>query len=725
MKRNYHLIFLLLICQTVKAQVVTKRVSEGSMIGTVFDAPFSVLPKFSQPDIQSLLKEDYTSTELPERIGVGFEVNVDLKLQKCSYRDMGKVWALKLEAEKSKFLSIFFDEIYLPEGSELYLYNRQNKIVIGPLNHSNTKDSPTFQTGLVTGEDIVVVLVENPAVLDKSKVHIRTLYYGYKETSDEFSFGSSASCNDDKNVNCALGSPYIQQSNAVAMIIKNSNTDLRVCSATLLNNACNNLKSNILTAFHCVDTQNDRNGILDDAERAAARNFGFVFQYKSPTCQTSDGGFYLTFSGSNILSGWNQTDFILLELLSKPLLESGITYAGWDRSNTAPTNAAGIHHPAGDVMKIAIDNQPSTTFTWNNSQQGFSPDLVDGYWQQDFDTGATQRGSSGSGLFDQNNRVVGQLRGNQLRELPDCDDKRAHYGRLGFSWDGGGTQATRLSDFLSDDPSVITTNTISIPSITIPDVLCGNQQMSINNIPPNMMLVGGSIVGANLTSWFQSLAPWSNYVGQGWLELHLKPIGNTCNDPLIIRKTFTVNTEAPHVQFYSNGGCSGWLSITNSNWNTGTTYNWTVYSGSSQPMYYVGPSIYRSDWGSTIDYMVTATNACGTSIAEDIISGCNGGGYSAKPVDENTGKKHNWKMQLSPNPATNDLNVSLSDYNERLLHTLGDVKIFNMTGQVVYETKQVLDDNMRLNIQSLNNGFYILEVRGEDFTTRQRFNVSR
>ena len=458
MKRNYF-IFLLLMCQTVNAQVITQKVTDNAMKGLAFETPFRILTKYPQPDLQKILKEDAASPELPERIAVGFDVNIDLQLEKPSYGDKGKAWSVKLEADKSRFLSLFFDDLYLPKGSELYIYNRKNQVVVGPLDYTNTSESRTFQMGLMKGEELTLTLIETPSAFGKSRVHVKTLFYGYKESSEDGGgFGQSAVCNT--NVNCPVGAPFAQQSDAVAMILLNNNQDLRHCSAALLNNACQNLKPNLLTAFHCVDRQT-RDGVLTNAERAAVGNFGFVFQYKSPICSNADGNLNLTFSGSTILSEWNQTDFILLSLNSRPSPNSGIRYAGWDRANTNPTNSAGIHHPAGDVMKIAVDNQASTLYTWNNAPQGFSPNLANGYWEQNFDSGTTEGGSSGSALFNQNNRVVGQLRGNQLRNNDVCNDRRAHYGRLDFSWTGGGTFASRLSDHLSDDPSVMTTNTSS------------------------------------------------------------------------------------------------------------------------------------------------------------------------------------------------------------------------------------------------------------------------
>ena len=559
MKRNYF-IFLLLMCQTVNAQVITQKVTDNAMKGLAFETPFRSLPKYPQPDLQKIFKEDVASSELPERIAVGFDVNIDLQLEKPNYGDKGKAWSVKLEADKSRFLSLFFDDLYLPKGSELYIYNRKNQVVVGPLDYTNTSESRTFQMGLIKGEELTLTLIETPAAFGKSRVHVKTLFYGYKESSEDGGgFGQSVVCNTDENVNCPVGAPFAQQSDAVAMILLNNDQSLRHCSATLLNNACQNLRPNLLTAFHCVDRQT-RDGVLTNAERADVGNFGFVFQYKSPICSNANGSLSLTFSGSTILSEWNQTDFILLSLNSRPSPNSGIRYAGWDRSNVNPTSSAGIHHPAGDVMKIAIDGQASTLFTWNNTRQGFSPNLTDGYWEQNFDSGATEGGSSGSALFDQNRRVVGQLRGNQHRTQlgTECTDRRAHYGRLAFSWTGGGTSASRLSDHLSDDPSVMTTNTMGIPSFGLPDEICANTPISYLNFPPNMNLIGGSIVGVNMTGWLAGLEPQSGYNGEGHLEFQFKPNGITCNDPLIVRKDFWVGPPlAPQISFTPFVECYG------------------------------------------------------------------------------------------------------------------------------------------------------------------------
>ena len=189
------------------------------------------------------------------------------------------------------------------------------------------------------------------------------------------------------------------------MILLANNT--RHCSGVLINNECQDFTPNFLTAFHCVDVGaggDFQNGILSADEIAAAQNWVFRFQYKSPVCDGGDGTSFFAFVGSTFRSAWQITDFAVFELNNRPAGETGITYAGWSRANIPPRTSAGIHHPNGDVMKVSIENDIATSVGWFQANT---------HWRVIFDDGIVQHGSSGSPLFDQNRRVVGQLHGNQ------------------------------------------------------------------------------------------------------------------------------------------------------------------------------------------------------------------------------------------------------------------------------------------------------------------------
>jgi hypothetical protein len=67
----------------------------------------------------------------------------------------------------------------------------------------------------------------------------------------------------------------------------------------------------------------------------------------------------------------------------------------------------------------------------------------------DWDTGYTEEGSSGAGLFNVDGRLVGQLYGGDSVCGSGSDGVGADwFGRIYRSWTGGGTSTTRLSDWL-------------------------------------------------------------------------------------------------------------------------------------------------------------------------------------------------------------------------------------------------------------------------------------
>ncbi|MDR0680528.1 MAG: hypothetical protein LBG15_01555, partial [Dysgonamonadaceae bacterium] len=128
------------------------------------------------------------------------------------------------------------------------------------------------------------------------------------------------------------------------------------------------------------------------------------------------------------------------------------TFLGWDRTGNNPSSGTGIHHPAGMVMKISFDNNAltsnSTILNWTDGTH--SP--ANSHWTVGLDNGTVERGSSGSPLFDQNHRVVGQLHGGN----PECPPATFYYGKFNWSWTGNGSDNTRLRNWLDPNNTGIT-----------------------------------------------------------------------------------------------------------------------------------------------------------------------------------------------------------------------------------------------------------------------------
>lgn len=388
-----------------------------------------------------------------------------------------------------------------------------------------------------------------------------------------FGFGASGPC--QINVLCPQGAGWENERAGVAKIL----TDLGDgCTAVMLNNTCNLLKPYLLTAYHCTNGQD-------------VTNWRFVFHYWSPTCTPSqDGSLSLLFNGATLRATWIQTDFSLLELSQTPASTTGIYFLGWSRSSTIPTSSVGIHHPQGDIMKISFENDPATI------------GVIQGYpntgWRVVFDAGVTEPGSSGSPLFDPNHRVIGQqYSGTQPTGLP-CNQGGggSNYGRFDLSWDGGGTAATRLSDWLdpanSGATTTNTTNVSALSPLSLSLSITGGSNSICTNGSQSTYTVTGVPAGINVV-WaisnpgIATLSSNGNQAtvtktGNGALGL-TATVGGNCFTNNIAYKTIrlgTYTTSEYNITQWPSNVCLNQTVTFSMPWyyyppEPGTTYNWT------------------------------------------------------------------------------------------------------------------------------------------------------
>ena len=362
---------------------------------------------------------------------------------------------MKIFAIDAINIRIYFDRLKLEKDAELYIYNPEGTVITGPITSSENLTNNLWGSNRFPGSTAILELKVASINRNSIEVHISSILYGYKlntylnilndSTNNAYGFGSASSCT--KNIMCPEANGWDVERRGIALVEAPTGEE---GTGFLVNNTCNNYRPYLITAWHGTTGK-------------STTNWQFIFGYWSATCSPNqDGSKALLFNGSTKRVEYEPTDMALLELTQTPPSNSNITYLGWSRASTAPSSSVGISHPWGDVMKFAKDTDPAVIGNIRTN--------VGTAWRVNWKIGMTQPGSSGSPHFDPNHRVIGVLYSSSQSPFPPCNPVTGgtNFGRFDLSWNGGGTPATRLKDWL--DPNGInptTLNTISVTPLAI------------------------------------------------------------------------------------------------------------------------------------------------------------------------------------------------------------------------------------------------------------------
>ena len=339
---------------------------------------------------------------------------------------------LTISSPTALSINVIFTEFNLSKNAVMYLFDGDKTEFIGAHTSLNNNPNRVMGTDLIHDDKITIELVEPADEAGTSDLTIGTVVHGYLDLEEEAkALGSSGDCEYD--VNCPIGAGWENQRNSVAMMVNGGG----FCTGSLINNLSGTIIPYFLSANHC-GTSPGSWVFRFRWERTAANAI-----CATTNNNTNNGPTTMNVNGGTLKANCANSDFTLTLLNTAPDPAWGVYYNGFNATNTAATSACGIHHPAGDIKKISFENTPliSTTF-------GSCP--PNSHWGvTSWDDGVTEGGSSGSPLFDENHRTVGQLHGGASvcggSQLSD------EYGKLYTSWTCGGTPSTQLVDWL--DPN--------------------------------------------------------------------------------------------------------------------------------------------------------------------------------------------------------------------------------------------------------------------------------
>lgn len=443
----------------------------------------------------------------PWRYGITRDLN--LNISDGLWTDLpngGRIWQLVIHSPGALNLSINFSKIEIPQGARLQLFNSDHTDLTGSYTGLQSFSKDQLGTWFVEGETIWLEYYEPRGVSESPVLHLEHLIHGYRlgrlnEVLSERGINDSGACHYD--VNCSVGADFDSHKDLLKKAVALLNLgNGHLCTATLINNAENDKTPFLLTANHCLEGSNP-----------AMWSVRFNWISPNPVCGTGDEstntGTNFTMSGAVFRASNTLSDFALVEL-SNPIPSTwDVAFAGWDNSDTDPAFAVGIHHPNGDIMKVCRDDtgpqkeEASSVRSWliGGGEHGYG---------NGWEIGTTESGSSGSPLFNEEGKIIGQLFAGQA----GCDGIQSNhdydlYGRFAVSWTGGETADSRLKDWLDPKNTGVTKiesmqNILSVPDFELTGELkiypnpTSNILNIYNNKYPNLSFEIYNLIGQKL-----------------------------------------------------------------------------------------------------------------------------------------------------------------------------------------------------------------------------------
>jgi subtilisin-like proprotein convertase family protein len=415
-------------------------------------SPVEYLPVLQMPhqDNQALMTE-----ELARRgpaVAPRYATNIEVDISPATHGQWettpdGSVWRLRIKSQGAYSLNFGFTQYNMPRGGKLVMYSPDQARIQGPFTPADNEEHEQLWTPLIEGDELIIEVTVPTASVNELSLKLAYVNHAF----ENFSALISGSCNLDVICGAADGwgivDPHRDIIQSVAVISTGGGT---FCTGFLVNNVEDDCTPFFMTANHCGINSGNAPSLVT------------YWNYQNSTCRqpntgasggAGDGQLNDFNTGAIFRASRSQSDFVLVELDDPVSPTANAYFAGWDARGVAISSAIGIHHPRTDEKRISFENDATQFTTYGSSTPTTNYTHVR---VVDWDTGTTEGGSSGSPLFDQNERVVGQLHGGGAA----CGNNSSDwYGSFAVSWDAGTNSSSRLRDWL--DPNNTGTEVIN------------------------------------------------------------------------------------------------------------------------------------------------------------------------------------------------------------------------------------------------------------------------
>ena len=206
------------------------------------------------PDVNAdlLLAEDENSHK--GRLRFGFEMTLDRNTMNSgtwtTFENGGVLWQLGISSPGAYSINLTYDDFYIPEGGEFFVYSIDRSVVYGAYTSDNNNEFRKFATQPVAGDMIMLEYFHPDGNDSDVSINIDGVIHGYRAIpglSGLPETRTAGACNN--NVACPEGEPWANEIRSVARTL----TQGWLCSGALVNNTSEDESQYFLTAYHCVE----------------------------------------------------------------------------------------------------------------------------------------------------------------------------------------------------------------------------------------------------------------------------------------------------------------------------------------------------------------------------------------------------------------------------------------------------------------------------------------
>jgi Bacterial pre-peptidase C-terminal domain/Putative binding domain, N-terminal/Viral BACON domain len=325
-------------------------------------------------------------TLAPRQIGVGRDVGLLSATEGRRFvnADGTVIRLLALKSPDAVGLRIHFQGLDLPPGDQLFIYGKTAESrVEGPITGKGPFKDGEFWSGIVDGDTAIVEHfmsgAEHPFRLSEVS-HLVSSVNPADVTPNLLGCHQDAMCFSDPEKNSVARFTFIE------------GADSFVCTGSILTDRAADFQPFFLTAGHCISTE------------AAARTMQLFWFYRTTACNSGivSTSFFTTTGGTTLLATDRSSDSTLLRILGT--IPGNLWFSGWDPAvKTIGTPAFSLSHPEGGTPPSILSYLRRASGQVTNTATGCSDTGLQNGYIVNWSAGATEPGSSGSGLWTTSN----------------------------------------------------------------------------------------------------------------------------------------------------------------------------------------------------------------------------------------------------------------------------------------------------------------------------------